>query len=139
MSISTITMLQTMQTFSEWINQKFVDWQAKQGRRKTVEEFAAYIGVSRPLLNMWLNGNKKPGTGNTELLAEIFGNDVYDVLGLPRPNPLLQIVKSNWEFTSEETQERVAREIAEEAAKYEAKKSTKRVHKASKQGKTGKD
>ena len=46
-------------TFPEWINKMFVEWQAKQGKRKTIEEFAVYLGISRPLLNMWMNGNKK--------------------------------------------------------------------------------
>lgn len=119
-------------TFSEWINKMFVEWQAKQGKRKTVEEFAIYLGISRPLLNMWLNGNKKPGRENIELLAEIFGNDVYDVLGKPRPNPYLQRVNRLWEYIPEDVQQR----IAKEAAKYETSNELQRAEKSNKRRKT---
>jgi transcriptional regulator with XRE-family HTH domain len=125
-----------MDTFPQWVNRKFVEWQASLGKRKTVEEFAIYLGVSRPLLNMWMNGNKKPGRENIKLLAETFGNDIYDVMGLPHPNPYLQVAINNWEFMSEEKQEQIARQIAEEAAKYEAKKITERIQTTSKRGKT---
>lgn len=61
-----------VQKFSDWITKKYLEWQAKQGKRKTLEEFAAYLGVSRPLLNMWINGDKpRPGPANIRLLAEI--------------------------------------------------------------------
>ena len=129
------TMSIKMDTFPQWINRKFVEWQAHLGKRKTIEEFAIYLGISRPLLNMWMNGNKKPGRENIKLLAETFGNDIYDIMGLPRPNPYLQIAIQNWEFISEEKQEQISRQIAEEAAKYEAKKSSERVQKTSKRGK----
>lgn len=87
-----------MNKFSDWITLKFVEWQAKEGKRKTIEEFAAYLGVSRPLLNMWMNGNKKPGQTNIKILAEIFDNDIYDILELPRPNPYQQRINKVWEF-----------------------------------------
>ena len=79
-----------MDNFPSWITRKFVEWQASEGKRKTIEEFAAYLGTSRPLVNMWMNGNKKPGKENINILAEIFGNEIYDVLEIPRPNPYLQ-------------------------------------------------
>jgi len=73
-----------MDNFPSWITRKFVEWQASEGKRKTIEEFAAYLGTSRPLVNMWMNGNKKPGKENINILAEIFGNEIYDVLEIPR-------------------------------------------------------
>jgi transcriptional regulator with XRE-family HTH domain len=127
-------MLSMTQTFAEWINRIFVEWQAKQGRRKTIEEFAIYLGVSRPLLTMWMNGNKKPGRDNIELLAEIFGNEVYDVLEKPRPNPYQQLINRNWEFLPEDRQ----KAIAEEAERYAAENQLSRTEKASQRRKAGK-
>jgi len=123
--------------FPDWINKMFVNWQAEQGRKKSIQDFANYVGVSRPLMNMWMNGNQTPGKGNIEMLANIFGNEVYDSLNLPRPNPYLQTAVNNWEFMSEEKQEKISRMIAEEAAKYEAKKSADGVQKIPKRGKIG--
>ncbi len=128
-----------MNNFSNWITRKFVEWQAIEGKRKTIEDFAAYLGTSRPLVNMWMNGNKKPGSENIKILAELFGNEIYDILEIPRPNPYLQVATKNWEFMPEEKQEQISRMIAEEAAKYEAKTSSKRVQQVHKRGKKSVD
>jgi len=127
-------MLKMSYFFPNWINRQFVLWQAKEGKRKTIDEFAAYIGISRPLLNMWMNGNRKPGTENIKLLEEIFGMEVYDALDLSRPNPHLQVVNRVWEFLPEELQKR----ISDEAVEYETKNISGRVQKVSKQRKARK-
>jgi len=123
-------------TFPEYIEKKYLQWQTELGKRKSIEEFAMYIGVSQSALSLWMSGKRTPSVQTANLLAEIFGNDVYDVLGIPRPNPHLQAITRNFEFLSEEKQERIAREIAEEAAKYEAKKKTNSFRETSKQKKT---
>jgi transcriptional regulator with XRE-family HTH domain len=123
-----------MSNFSEWITRQFLEWQTEQGIRKTVEEFASYVGVSRPLINMWMNGNQKPGKENINILAEIFGNEIYDVLDLPRPNPYLQIINRLWEFIPEDVQKK----LSDEAEKYETQNISARVQKASKRRKAHK-
>jgi transcriptional regulator with XRE-family HTH domain len=123
--------------FPQFIEKKYLEWQTKEGKRKSVEEFATYIGVSQSALSLWMGGKRTPSAQTVNLLAEIFGNGVYDALDLPRPNPYLQIVVRNWEFMSEQKQEQIARQIAEEAAKYEAKKSSERLPKTQKRGKAG--
>lgn len=82
-----------------------------------MEEFAAYLGVSRPLLNMWMNGQRKPGGENVRLLSYVYGEEVYDVLDLPRPNPYLQAINRAWEKLSPEHQ----RKLAEDAEEYRLK------------------
>jgi len=134
MSLVSYTMIEIMNNFSSWITLKYVEWQAKEGRRTTIEEFAAYLGTSRPLVNMWMNGNKKPGKENIKILAELFGNEIYDILEIPRPNPYKQVIDRVWEFLPEDFQKR----ISEEAEKYEAKNISDRVSKTSKQRKARK-
>lgn len=80
---------------------------------------------------MWLSGKKRPGVDNIKLLAEIFGDEVYDSLGKPRPNPYLQKVNRVWEFLPEAIQKK----IAEEAEKYETTNETQRVEKVDKRRK----
>jgi transcriptional regulator with XRE-family HTH domain len=123
-------------TFPEYIERKYLEWQNNQGKRKSIDDFAVYIGISQPTLSMWMSGKRAPGIKTINLLADIFGNEVYDALGLPRPNPHLQTITRNFEFLSEEKQARIAREIAEEAAKYEAKKKTDSLRETSKPKKT---
>lgn len=128
------TIAHNMSEFSDWITRKFVEWQATQGRRKTIEEFATFIGVSRPLVNMWMNANQKPGKENIKLLAKIFGVDVYDALNMDRPNPYLERANQSWEFIPEERQ----KQIAEEAEQYAAQNQLQRIEKADKRRKTRK-
>lgn len=106
-----------MLSFAEFMTKKYVEWQASSGKRKTLDEFSAYIGVSRPLLSMWLNGKKRPGKENIKILAEIFGSEIYDVLSIPRPDPDLERLKNIWKFIPENDR----RKLAEQGEKYAAK------------------
>lgn len=115
-----------LMTFPEFLEKKYLEWQLKEEGRKTLVQFAAYIGVSQPILSMWLSGKKRPGVGNIKLLADIFGYEVYDALEKDRPNPYLQRINRVWEFLPEEIQQR----IAEEAETYETTEETDRVEKA---------
>jgi transcriptional regulator with XRE-family HTH domain len=124
----------TMSKFPDWMTKVFLEWQTQQGKRKTLEEFATYIGVSRPLVNMWMNGNQKPGAENIKLLGDLFGDEIYDALEIPRPNPYLQKLNRVWEFLPEEIQKK----FFEEAEKYETQNVTERVQKVPKRRKTSK-
>lgn len=69
-----------------WLLGKMLDWQREQGERKTVEEFADYLGVKRGTVNQWLNGARKPKGAYVRLIADKFGPEIYDLLGLARPD-----------------------------------------------------
>ena len=98
--------------FPEYLETKFLEWQTKQGKRKTLEEFAAFLGVSRPLLNMWMNGSRKPGKENVRLLSAVFGLGIYEILDLPKPDPLYAYTERNWNNLPEKEQKRIAEIVA---------------------------
>ena len=81
-------------TFKEFIEKKYVQWQGEQGKRKTVGDFAAYLGISQPLLSMWMNGSKKPGAQNIKILYDLYGEEVSEALG--KDNDLFYI-QNHWE------------------------------------------
>jgi len=101
-------------SFSELLEQEFLNWQSSQGKRKNLDEFAAYLGISRPLLSMWLSGKRRPGAENVGLLAELFGPTVYDTLGIDRPDPDLAMLQKLWPDLPESAR----RAIADQAFKY---------------------
>ena len=72
--------------FSRFLELKFLEWQQREGGRKTVKEFAAYIGVSQSTISTWWNEDRKPEGENLRKLAEKLGIEVYDILGMPRPD-----------------------------------------------------
>lgn len=121
-------------TFPEFLEQKFLEWQMKNGERKNLYQFASYVGVSHGTMSFWINGVKKPNGDNVERLALLFGNEIYDALELPRPNPYQQIINRVWEFIPEDIQKR----FAEEAERYETQNTTERVSKVSKPRKAAK-
>ncbi len=123
-----------MNKLPDYLTKKFLDWQASLGQRKTLEEFADFLNVSRPLLSYWMNGKRVPNTENLENISSQLGNEIYDVLGLPRPNPYLQKINRVWEFIPEDIQIKIAKEIE----KYETQNELHRVQKSSKSGKTRK-
>lgn len=109
----------------------YLDWQSQvvQGRA-SLDEFAKYIGYSRSLISMWMSGKRLPTEDGIERLAELFGDDIYAVLGKPAPNPYLQKLSKMWENIPPEKQQL----LVEEAEQYEIKND--RSKKTSKQRKT---
>lgn len=109
-----MNILTSVNKFSEFLERAYLSWQNQSGKRKTLDEFADYIGEKRPLVSAWLNGSRKPGLEKTEHLADLFGLDVYDALDLPHPDPKLHYVTRHWEDIPEDVQ----RKVTEEVSKY---------------------
>lgn len=83
--------------FPQFLELKFLEWQKQQGGRKTVKEFAAYLGVSQSTISTWWNEDRRPEGENLVRLANKLGLEVYDALGKPRPDIDFHYIQSNWE------------------------------------------
>ena len=103
-----------MLTFTEWFNQKFMEWERGIGKRQTIDKLAAYLGVNRSLVSYWLNGKRNPGSETIDFIAARFGLEVYDVLGLPRPDPDLHLIQKIWNDLPEEARHK----LADQAGRY---------------------
>jgi transcriptional regulator with XRE-family HTH domain len=113
-------------TFRQFLELKFLQWQQESGGRRTVLEFAKYIGVSQSSISMWWNRERLPEGDNVQKLANKLGIEVYDVLGLPRPDADLHYLQQHWDDLSPEAR-RALREQAEEfSTKNEAKRLSKK-------------
>ncbi len=91
-------------------------------RRKTLDEFADHLYVSRSILSLWLSGKRKPGAENVRSLALVLGLEIYDVLGLPRPDADLHYLTTHWD----EIPAAERRAIREQAERYLTDKQNKR-------------
>lgn len=61
---------------------------AESGERKTVDEYAEYLGISKSLLDKLQSGAREKIDDDTaHKLAARLGPEVYDVFGMPRPDP----------------------------------------------------
>jgi transcriptional regulator with XRE-family HTH domain len=107
----------TQMTFRQFLEMKFLAWQQEIGGRRTVLEFAEYLGVSQQTVSSWWNNTRQPQGENVRKVSEKLGLEVYDVLGLPRPDPDLHYLQSQWDtLTAEER-----RALREQAEQYTTK------------------
>ena len=93
---NTATICIMKKAFEEWLNNKFFEWEMNQGERKNISEFAEYLNVSPGALGHWMNGLRQPTGDNVERIAGKLGPQIYDFLGLARPDPQLQELTSIW-------------------------------------------
>lgn len=75
----------------QWLDRKYLAWQVAQGESRSIAEFARHLGVSRGTFNKWSSGERSPDAYSVELLARGCQDDeIYDLVGLKRPDPLLR-------------------------------------------------
>jgi hypothetical protein len=88
--------------FNHWLENEFLKWQDQRGRRGRLVQFAKHLGISAPLLSHYLKGIRKPAGATVHKLAKQLGPEVYDVLGLQRPDPQLVFITRNWSLLTDE-------------------------------------
>lgn len=99
--------------FTQWLNGKFIEWIASTGKRHTVKEFATWLNIPRPLLSRYLNGSRIPSRKTADLIANRLGQEIYDVLGMQRPDEILQRLQGVWDRLTEEQKSRIVTIINE--------------------------
>lgn len=102
-----------MATVKEWFTQKFIAWENTQGGRQSYYAFARYLGVSQSGLGAWMNGDSAPGGEDLILIAGKLGPEVYDVIGLPRPNAEVQRVTVSFASLPPDLRQRLTSAIVE--------------------------
>jgi len=75
-------------SWKDYITKKYLEWRAdKLGRKGSAAAFAREINISPQLLSDWMNkGQIVSDQENINKLVEFLGYEVYDVLGLRRPD-----------------------------------------------------
>ena len=102
-----------MATAKDWLNQKFIDWEKAQGHRQSYYAFARYLEVSQSGLGQWMVGTGVPSGDDLLSIANKLGPEIYDVLGLPRPNAEVQRVTVSFANLPADIRERLTDAISE--------------------------
>jgi transcriptional regulator with XRE-family HTH domain len=97
-------------TFSKWLETTYLDWQRKRGGRVLQNEFAEWLGISKQLLSQYLNGRSAPTEERIDQLAEKLGPEVYDVLGLRRPDGKLNELLRVYDAATPEQKDEIIRQ-----------------------------
>jgi transcriptional regulator with XRE-family HTH domain len=75
-----------MMEFSAWLEDKYKEWWTSVGRKEgTITNFASRLGVSRQVLDKWLNRGSIPEIAQVKKIAKVYP-DVYEALGMEKPN-----------------------------------------------------
>lgn len=94
----------------DWFEQKFIQWRSRQPSRKaTLNQFAAEIGINRDVLNTYMLRGSAPEGDNLMRVGLALGWTIYELVGEPRPDPLLVYVTVNWSCLSDEDKRAIAR------------------------------
>lgn len=93
-----------------------MEWEAEVGHRRTVSEFAEWLNIPRSLCSRYLTGSRSPSRSNMELIAIKLGPEVYDLLGLQRPDEVLQRLQREWDRLTEEQKVRMVSILDEKEA-----------------------
>jgi transcriptional regulator with XRE-family HTH domain len=72
--------------FQKWLKGKFLNWQIELNDSKTQSQFASYLGVPPTSLSNWMTTGSKPRAEYIALLSSKLGPEIYEVLGMTRPN-----------------------------------------------------
>ena len=89
-------MVKQSSLFGKWLYHKYLEWQYQSGERKTLAQFAQWIGISGSLIGHWVRGTRNPSRRSVELLALRLGPAVYDVLNVDPLDPDLLVIMENW-------------------------------------------
>lgn len=83
-------------TFHDWFERKYHEWRGD--TRKSMSQFAAYLGVSQATVSAWLNGTRRqPNTPKmAATLAAKLGPEIYDLLGRTRPTDRQDPALTEW-------------------------------------------
>ena len=65
-----------------WLQSRFETWRYQKGVRKTLTEFASYIGVSEDQALKYMNGSEQPKGSNLAKIAGMLGYDIYELVGI---------------------------------------------------------
>lgn len=98
-------------TFSEWLDNRYLEWQTRGGRRSTLTAFAKYLGISQSLLSRYLNDGVLPSIDTIPKLAEKLGPEIYNFFNETPPDPLLQYIARHWHELPAERQNQIREQV----------------------------
>ena len=92
---------------SKFLFKKHMEHKMSEGYDVSQAEFAMYLDVDKSAFSNWITGKTLPGYQNIFNLAHKLGEEVYDIMGVPKAvteNKLLRFIIDNFERLPQEEQ-----------------------------------
>lgn len=77
--------------FGQWLRQKHLELQVKEGRKILDIEFGVLLGLSKQNISHYMSGRYLPTEDKLDRIASVLGNEAYLIAGLVPPDP--EIIK----------------------------------------------
>jgi hypothetical protein len=114
--------LAPMSRVSDYLMQKFLDWQKESGELKSVTEFGKLMGIEQGHMSHYIRGKRPPTPKHKRQIIAYFGDEAVKAFD---EDPDFYVVQENWEyFTPEERRE--MRSKAEAKAKKNVERTPKK-------------
>lgn len=108
MNIYKIVNMKRNEALAKWLEIKYINWMRDKGEVLSQREFAEFLGLDPMNLSNYLNAKRKmPDDISIKKMADKLGPDIYDVLGLARPDPQLQELTSVWHRLDQEIKDKI--------------------------------
>jgi len=93
------------------IFEKWSEIEKANSRRVTLKELSSMVGIEYSYFNHIYNMRRSPTKDQIEILAEYFHDmRFYDVAGIPRPDPILKYLITEWGNLSHAVKDKLAKE-----------------------------
>jgi hypothetical protein len=111
-----------MSNFADWLNRAYKRWCKTQPGEEDFLGFCDYIGVEPWKVLEWMRGVSEPQNGEVLCLAGIFGVDVFNILGLAKPDLELMRTYHSYSYPGMEIRNKVASTLWEAYVEITQKK-----------------
>lgn len=111
--------------FQKLLFEAWIDYQKAAGTPVTQKDFAEFLGINNTLLSHYFKGKRTPKNMKIiQKLEEKLGQEIYPVLGLASPDPMLRSIEKRWHLISPDVKKQINRiildHIGEEISKDES-------------------
>ena len=105
--------------FGAWLYKKYWDWvnsQLEAGQengpdmkslKRTMNDFCHSINMSPSSFSEYINHDRKPTRKTIYELSKVYGDEVYEITGIPKPDPNLQMIIKEWDTLSKNKKEKI--------------------------------
>lgn len=108
-----------MPQFHQWFQEKYYQWVQSQPGEENFRAFCDLLGYPPSQVSHWLEGKTTPQEAQLLSIASVVGIEVYDVLGLQKPDPEILGIFNSFPHLAGDFRGKLAEAISEAEAELE--------------------
>ena len=93
---------------AKWLEKQYINWMSEMGEVQSQADFARWLGINVVTLNRYMNDKRK--NVDREIVDQIaikLGPEIYNILGMVRPEPIFKELQLKWDELTDEEREKI--------------------------------